>query len=124
MVIIGFLIILVLCVYGVWKLVLRAPRQRFDWSIVWRMASLIAALRISALWAGLAAFRDSGWAQIPGYFLLMTGLPDIYVVKSIRSEPLLWGTLASAILAATSVFWSAALIWLMDRLRRQRHFNL
>lgn len=119
MVIIGFLIVLLLCLYGVWRLALRPPTQRLDWSIVWRMAGIIAALRISALWAGLAALQDSGWVQIPGYFLLILGLPDIYLVKSVRSQPLLWARLASLILAFTSVIWSAALIWLVKRLRRQ-----
>jgi len=120
MVIIGFLAVLFLCVYGARKLASRPPLQRFDWSIVWRMACIIAALRISAVWAGLAASQDSGWVQVPGYFLLMTGLPDIYIVKSTRSEPLLWGTLASLVLAVTSVVWSAGLIWIVDRLRGQR----
>lgn len=123
MVVIGFSIVLLLCAYGVWRLALRSPGQRLNWSTVWRVAGIIAALRIAALWAGFATLPDSGRGQISGYFLLMVGLPDIYLVKSTRSQPLLWAGLASLVLAVTSVVWSAALLWLLNRFWRPTLFR-
>ncbi len=118
MVIIGFLAVLVLCAFGLLKLARSgAAVQPLDWSLVSRLAVFIGVLRIAALWAGLASLRDSGWVQIPGDLLLLTSLPEIYVVRSTRAEPLLWGTLASLILAVTSVIWSAAIIWVVQRIR-------
>jgi hypothetical protein len=117
MVILGFLLVLVLCLYGVWRLSARTPGRRYGWSVVWRFACLIAALRIGAIWLGLAGLRRSDWVQVPAYFLLMAGWPDLYIVRAARAEPLRWGILASLVLAATSLAWSAAFLWLAKRLR-------
>jgi hypothetical protein len=116
MVILGFLLVLIVCFYGVWQLYFQAPGSPRGRSIVWRLACLIAAVRIGALWIGLAGLGRSNWLQVPVYFLLMLGWPDVYFARSARSEPLRWGIACSLILGATSVVWSAALLWLMRRL--------
>ena len=115
MVTVILLLALASSIYGVWRLFRRAPRQHHGWSSIWRLACLIAAIRITALWLGLAGLQRSDWLQIPAYFLLMLELPDIYIVKAARGEPLLWARLGSLTLAATSVGWSAAFLWLLNR---------
>ncbi len=119
MVILSFLLVLVLVIYGVWRLSARPPGYRVGWSLLWRVACLIAVFRISAVWLGLAGLQRSDWAQIPGYFLSMIGLPDIYIVSAARAHALRWGILASLVLAATSFAWSAGLLWVMGRLRNK-----
>jgi len=116
MVIIVFLFVLICCLYGVWRLLARPPDDRVVWSAIWRLACLIAAVRISALWVGLAGLQRSDWLQIPAYFILMLGLPDIYIVKTARAEPFKWAMLGSLTLAATSFAWSAAFLWVANRL--------
>jgi hypothetical protein len=119
MVILGFMLMLVLCIYGVWRLSARSSGQRYNRSGVWRLAGLIATLRIGALWLGLAGIQRSDWLQVPAYFMLMAGWPDIYIVRAARAQPLQWGILASIVLATTSVAWSAALLWFVRRLRNK-----
>ncbi len=116
MVIFVLLLVLVSCIYGVWRLSARPPAHRIGWSTISRLAFLIAVLRISALWVGWAGLRRSDWLQIPAYFIVMLGLPDIYMVKAARAEPLRWAILGSLTLAATSFGWSAALLWVVNRL--------
>ena len=119
MVILGFLLVLAIGIYGVWRLSDRSAERGYGWPIIWRLACVIAAFRISAIWLGLAGLRRSDWVQIPGFFISMAGLPDIYIVRAARAQPLRWGILASLVLAATSLPWSAALLWVVRRLRNQ-----
>lgn len=116
MVLIGFLFVLIGCAYGVWRLSAQVPEHRITWSTTWRLACLIAAVRITALWAGLAGLQHSNWLQVAGDLILMLELPDIYIVKAARGEPLRLAILGSVTLAATSFVWSAALLWIANRL--------
>lgn len=118
MVLTFFCVLLLAAGYLLWHLAHRPPGRRYGWPAVWRVACLIGTLRIGALWLGVAASRNSGWPQVFGYFLEMLALPEIYLTRSVRADPLKWAILGSAMLAATSVFWVASLVWVADRLRR------
>jgi len=120
----GFSLVLVSCVYGVWRLSARASEHRYGWPAVWRVASVIAALRISALWLGQAGLSRADWLQIPAYLALMLGLPEIYMVRATRTAPLRWAMLGSVIIAATSLLWALAFIWIANRLRLKAHRGL
>jgi len=91
---------------------------RCAWSEVWRVACVIAAVRVSALWLGSAGLRRAGWPQIPGYLLLMLDLPEIYLIRAARDAPERWAILGSLILAGTSLAWAAAFVWLWTRLAK------
>jgi hypothetical protein len=93
----------------------------YSWLLVRRLAYFIAFLRISAIWLGLAGAQYSDWRQISGYFLMLTGWPDITIIAFARNKPLLWGVFASFLLAATSFGWSAAFVWMVARLRKATH---
>jgi hypothetical protein len=95
----------------------RSPVRRHGWKFLWRAACLIGMVRIGALWAGAAAFQSSGWAQVPGYFLQLIALPEIYLVRGLRDRPLKWVMAGSVLLAATSFLWAALLAWGADRIR-------
>jgi hypothetical protein len=110
--------------YGAYRVVHVAPAQRYAWSSTWRLACMIAGLRISALWVGLTGLHRSDWLQIPGYFLLMLCLPDIYIVKAARGEPMLWAMLGTLTLAATSLGWSTAFLWFARRFRSKAQAQL
>ena len=83
---------------------------------LWRVACVIAAVRVPALWLGSAGLRRAGWPQIPGYFLLVLDLPEIYLIRAARYTPERWAILGSLILAGTSLAWAAAFVWLWNRL--------
>jgi hypothetical protein len=119
MIILGFLLLLVLSTYGVWRLSARSPGRRDGWTVILRVAGLIATLRIGAIWLGIFGLQRSDWVQVPAYFLLMAGWPDIYIVRAARAEPLRWGLLASLVVAATSPAWAAAFLWLAKRLHNE-----
>lgn len=117
MLILGFSLVLVSSIYGVWRLSARASEHRYGWPAVWRVACVIATLRISALWLGQAGLSRADWLQVPAYLALMLGLPEIYIVRSARTAPFRWAMLGSVILAATSVLWASAFFWVANRLR-------
>jgi len=119
MVILGLLFVVIGCVYANRRLSTKSSDYRFGWPAIWRLACIIGALRISALWVGLAGLRRSDWWQVPANFILMLGLPDIYIVRAARAEPLLWAVLGSLTLAATSFVWSSSLLWVANRTRRK-----
>lgn len=84
------------------------------------MAFLIAALRIGGLWLGAATDRSSGWVQIPGYFLQLTALLEIYFVRSMRNAPLKLEMAASLLLLVSSFFWAALFVWAANRFHAKR----
>jgi len=60
MVALGFTLVLVCCIYGIYRIFSRIPQYRFGWSGVWRLACLFAGLRIAALWFGHEWFAGEG----------------------------------------------------------------
>jgi len=113
----GLAVVLVGCIYGVFRLSTSNTPYRVGWPGVWRLACVIAALRLTALWLGSAGLRRADWLQVPGYLLLMFDLPEIYLVKGVRNAPDRWVVLSSLILAVTSLAWAAAFFWVWNRLR-------
>lgn len=102
--------------YGAWRLAARSPRQFQRRPKLWELAVLIGGVRIGALWLGLAGLRGHGRAQVWGHGLLMIGLPEIYLAKSARAEPIKWAIFATLILAVSSFVWAEILIWVAARL--------
>jgi hypothetical protein len=113
----SFTVVLVFCIYGIYRLTTRIPLYRCGWPGVWRLACLIAAVRLSALWFGVTGLRRPDWLQLPAYLVLILDLPEIWLVKSTRTEPYRWAILGSVILATTSFAWAAAFVWVWNRLR-------
>jgi hypothetical protein len=124
MVTLGFALVMVSCIYGMYRLSTRIPSYRFGWPGVWRLACVIAGLRVAALWFGATGLRRPDWLQVPAYFVLMLDLPEIYLVSSARTEPFRWAMLGTMILAATSFAWAAAFFWLWNRLELKAETTL
>ncbi len=117
--VLSFVCVIVLVVaYWLWRIALRPTSRRYGWDVLWRVACLIGVVRIGALLLGAATNYSSGWAQIPGYFLQMTGLPELYLVRGMRTTPLKWAMAASTLLMLSSFVWAALLVWVANRLRR------
>jgi len=113
-----FICVTVLAVgYSFWYLNARPTTRRYGWHVLWRLAFLIAAVRIGALWLSATTNDSSGWVQVPGYFLELVGLPEIYLVRSMRNTPMKWGMAASLLLLASSFVWAASLVWVANRVR-------
>jgi hypothetical protein len=116
MVILGFAVLLVCCGYVIYRLSGRLMHRRWDWVEVCRTACVIAAVRIAAVWLGIVGFGRSDWLQVWAYLVVMLDLPEIYVLRSLRNDPLRWAILASCILAVTSIAWAAAFVWVRRQL--------
>jgi|SRR5215471_12535723 len=116
MVVLFTCVIVLAAAYSFWYLAARRTSGRHGWQVMWRLAVLIASLRIGALWIGAATNHSSGWVQIPGYFLQLIGLPEIYFVRSMRNTELKWEMTATLLLLATSFVWAALFVWVANRL--------
>src|SRR5215469_6518590 len=111
-----FICVLVVAIgYFFWHLSKKSSSRRYGWQLLWRLACPIGATRIGALWLGAATNSSPGWAQIPGYFLQLVGLPEIYLVRSMRNTPLKWATAASLLLLISSFVWAASFVWVANR---------
>ncbi|HYX51950.1 MAG TPA: hypothetical protein VE783_00755 [Candidatus Limnocylindrales bacterium] len=97
----------------------RNPGAGVAASAVLKLACLIAAVRIAALWIGLAGIQRGDWLQIPAQFLLMLGWPDIYLARAARAQPVRWALICTLILAGTSFIWSMVLLWFANRIARK-----
>src|SRR5215469_13063520 len=115
MIILTFSLILAFCSYVAYRLSNRTRRGHWGWSQVWRLACVIAGLRVTALWLGAAGLRRPDWLQGPGYVVWMLDLPELYLVRDARTYAHLWEFLGSLILVATSFAWAAAFVWLRNR---------
>jgi hypothetical protein len=103
----ALLLLLVGCIYGLWRLLPLSARQRQGWSGVWRLACVIGAVRITAFGFGALALRDPGWVQGLGYFLVLLGLPEIALIRAWRFQTTLWVAAGCGLLAASSFLWAA-----------------
>jgi hypothetical protein len=111
-------VIALVVAYGLWRIAALPTSRRYGWHVLWQAACVIGAVRIGALWLGAATNYGSGWVQILGYFLQMTGLPELYLVRGMRTTPLKWAIAASTLLMLSSFVWAAFLVWVANRLRR------
>jgi hypothetical protein len=118
MVILAFAVILAFCTYGVYRLSNRTRTGQRGWSQVWRLACVIAGLRVAALWLGGSGLRRPDWLQGPAYLVLMLDLPELFVIRGTRTDPHRWELLGSLILVATSFAWAALFVWLRNRIVR------
>jgi hypothetical protein len=71
--------------YWLWRPAARPTSRRYGWQRLWRLACVIGSVRIVALWLGAATNYSSGWVQIPGFFLQLIGLPEIYLARGMRT---------------------------------------
>jgi hypothetical protein len=105
---IGLLVLIPGCIYGLWRALPFSAAQRQGWAGVWRLAGVIAAVRVSLLGIGVLSLRSSDWAQGMGYFMLIpAGLPGIYAARALRSNTTEWFAVCCALLAASSFLWAA-----------------
>ena len=120
MLILAFTLILVFCTYGAYCLSNRTRLGQWGSAQVWRLACVIAGLRVAAVWLGAVGLRRPDWLQRPAYLLLMLDLPELYVVRGARTDPHRWEFLGSLLLVATSFVWAAAFVWLRNRIVKHK----
>lgn len=100
-------VLILACVYGLWRALPFSNRQRHGWSGVWRLACVIAAVRISVFGIGVLWMQNRDWRQGVGYILALVGLPEIYAARALRFHAAEWFAACCALLAASSLPWAA-----------------
>ena len=115
MVVLAFALVLTFGVYAARHLSIRSRPDRWGWHDIWRLACVIAALRVAALWFGTIGLRRPDWLQGLAYLVLMLDLPEIYLFRGARADPYRWASFGSLILTATSLGWAAAFTWFRNR---------
>jgi hypothetical protein len=109
------LVVAVSLIYVVWRAFPFSPIERRRWAGAWRLAIVIAAVRIGVFASGALLMRHADWRQGVGYVFVLVGLPEIHAAKMLRSNPAAWLAACCALLAATSLVWAT-----LFRLPRRR----
>jgi hypothetical protein len=104
---IALLVFGIACIYALWRALPFSNTQRHGWSGVWRLACVIATVRISIFGSGALLMRYADWRQGVGYVLVLVGLPEIYAAKTFRFQAMDWVVLCCVLLTASSVIWAA-----------------
>jgi hypothetical protein len=107
MIAIALLVLTAGCIYALWRGLPFSAAQRHGWAGVWRLASMIAAVRVSIFGTGVLLMRSADWRQSAGYILILVGLPEIYAAKALRFQTTAWFAACCALLAASSILWAA-----------------
>lgn len=94
-------------VYALWRAFPFSQEQRHGYAGVWRLACVIAVVRISVFGTGAALMHSADWRQSVGYMLVLAGFPEIYAARALRHEPAAWLATCCLLLAASSLLWAA-----------------
>ena len=106
MIAIALLVLIPASIYGLWRVLPFSKEQRQGWPGVWRLACLIAAVRIGLFGIGVLLMRNPNEIQSVGYMLVLVGLPEISAAKALRSDASVWFTACCALLAGSSIVWA------------------
>ena len=82
---------------------------------VWKLGSLLAAIRLAALWSIVIGFRYGDWRQVPGFFAQFLLLPELLTMRHLLRDQARW----TANLALLIFVGSYLYAWLLVRLRRK-----
>ena len=93
-------------IYALWRALPFSQKQRHGYAGVWRLACVIAAVRISVFRTGAALMHGADWRQSVGYMLVLAGFPEIYAARALRHEPAAWLATCCLLLAASSLLWA------------------
>ena len=107
MIAIALLFLMAACIYGLWRALPFAAIQRRGWAGVWRLACVIAVVRIGVFGSGAALMHSADWRQSVGYTLVLAGLPEIYAARALRSDNAAWFAASCVLLATSSILWAA-----------------
>jgi hypothetical protein len=93
--------------------------MRID-STIWRLGFWFAAVRLVALWSMIIGFQYGDWHQLPGSFLSMLILPELFIVSRFGTYQQRWQDPRTiAHLAVLIFFASYFYAWVFARLRRK-----
>lgn len=75
------------------------------WKSVWWVASALSLFRIACLWIGYLSMKTEGVGQILGYFMVLCTLPEAFLARQIRGQPILWACMISLLIPIGSFLW-------------------
>jgi hypothetical protein len=82
---------------------------------IWKFGSWIAAIRLVALWSQVIGFSYGDWRQLPGYFLSLFILPELYVVRDLRNDQPRWVAHLALLIFFSSYLYAGILVWVRRR---------
>ena len=77
---------------------------------VWKFGSWIAAVRLIALWSQVIGSRYGDWRQLPGYFMTVFILPELVVVRHLRSDESRWVAYLALLIFFASYLYAGILV--------------
>jgi hypothetical protein len=89
-------------------------------TVVWKVGSILAILRLTALWYVVnIANHSSGHEQAIGYFLqILLMLPELLIARYARNNESLWATEMTILISVFSYLF-VWIIWRLVRLASQ-----
>jgi uncharacterized membrane protein len=70
-----------------------------------RSGLILGTFRASAFVLGSIALAGSGFLQIVGYVLVLVGLPELFLLRAIREQTVLWTILGAIVVFVGSFVW-------------------
>jgi hypothetical protein len=80
---------------------------------VWKFGSWIAGVRLIALWSQVIGFRYGDWRQLPGFFMSVFILPELFVVRHLRNDEPRWIVYLVLLIFFTSYLYAGILVRLL-----------
>ncbi len=83
---------------------------------IWWAWTVIAGLRVAAVWLLYLGLQTSGWFQLV-YILHPMILPEAILVRSLRFSGAVWAASLSVLVAVGSLAWAIILVSLLEAMR-------
>jgi len=78
-----------------------------------RLCVALAATRACAFGIGAVATGSSGFVQMLGYVLVLLGLPDVLLIRSLRDQTTLWIVAGVALVFVGTLIWIRLVSWIL-----------
>jgi len=85
-----------------------------------KLGLTLGAFRASAFVLGSVVLATSNLLQVVGYALLIVGLPEVFLLRAIREQTVLWTILGAIVVFVGSLVWVHLVARGLQAVRRTR----
>ena len=85
-----------------------------------KLGIILGATRASTFVLGSIVLGTSNLLQVLGYVLVLVGLPEILLIRSIRDEPVAWTIVGAMVVFTGSLLWVDLVSRAVRALRERR----